>query len=132
MLLIFTQERIGYMDRPFKIYKFKTLNGDAGKWGAFLRKTGLDELPQVINILKGDMALVGPRPLTPQDHRVYRGFVLPCKPGITGWWQIHDRVQKHIRSYDMEYLNLRKKLGFWFDLYIMWRTIPLVLFGRHG
>jgi lipopolysaccharide/colanic/teichoic acid biosynthesis glycosyltransferase len=99
------------------------------KIGKLLRITGLDELPQIWNILKGDLVLVGPRPLTPQDHKKFRDFTLFVKPGITGWWQIHGRIQKTIRKFDLEYIE---KKSIWLDLYIIWKTIPLVIFGKHG
>ena len=99
------------------------------KIGKFLRQTGLDELPQIINILKGELVLVGPRPLTPQDHDRYRGFPLPIKPGITGWWQINGRKQKDIWLYDREYIHIK---SFLVDLYIIWKTIPLILLRKHG
>lgn len=131
MCMIFTQERVGYRGKSFMIYKFRTMDKDehVTKLGYWLRKTGLDELPQLWNILKGDLVLVGPRPLTPWDHDKFRGFELPVKPGMTGWWQIHGRVQADIRCKDVEYI-LRK--SWWLDLYIVWKTIPLVLLGRHG
>lgn len=104
-------------------------NENVTKIGKLLRTTGLDELPQVLNILRGELTLVGPRPLTPQDHKRFRGFTLKIKPGMTGWWQIHGREQKTIAVYDIDYIN-RKSI--WLDLYIIWKTIPLVLLGKHG
>lgn len=130
MSIIFTQERIGYKDKPFLIYKIRTMKcGKIIKLGKLLRKTGIDELPQIINLLKGDMVLVGPRPLIPREHKKFRGFTLPIKPGLTGWWQIHGRKQSMVRLYDLEYIE---KKSFLLDLYILWKTIPLILFGRHG
>ncbi len=131
MQLIFKQLRIGYKDKPFYIYKIRTMDNNENVlwWGKFLRETGLDELPQIWNILNGDIVLVGPRPLTPQDHDKYRNFSLPIKPGITGWWQIHGRVQKDIWLYDREYIQMKCWL---LDLYIIWKTIPLVIFKKHG
>ena len=129
--MIFKQKRIGYKDKPFWIYKIRTMdkNEEVTKIGRFLRRTGLDELPQIVNILKGELVLVGPRPLTPQDHDKFRGFPLPVKPGLTGWWQIHGRVQEHIAFLDLQYIQDKCWL---LDLYIMLKTIPLVLLGRHG
>ena len=129
--IIFKQLRVGYKDKLFYIYKFKTMDewGNISPFGRFLRQTGLDELPQLFNILKGDLTFVGPRPLIPREHNKFRGFTLPVKPGLTGWWQIHGRIQKEIRRYDLEYLQFK---SFWLDLYIMWKTIPLVVLKKHG
>lgn len=129
--VIFRQLRIGYKDNPFWIYKIRTMDneGNVTRIGKFFRITGLDELPQIINILKGDIVLIGPRPLTPQDHKKFRGFPLLIKPGLTGWWQIHGRIQEKIRQYDLEYIE---KKSLWLDLYIIWKTIPLILFAKHG
>ncbi|KKM03771.1 hypothetical protein LCGC14_1771050 [marine sediment metagenome] len=128
--LIYTQERIGYKDKVFIIYKIRTMTNDkVTKIGKFLRETGLDELPQIINIIKRDMVLVGPRPLTPQDHKKFRRFTLSVKPGITGWWQIHGRNQNDIFQYDRQYIRTK---SFWLDLYIILKTIPLVGLKRHG
>ena len=129
-MIIFKQERIGYKDKRFNIYKFKTMeNGKVTRIGHFLRERGLDELPQIVNILKGDIVLVGPRPLIPEEHYKFRGFELPVKPGITGWWQVNGRDQSMVWWYDKEYIRIK---SFWLDLYIIWRTIPLVLFRKHG
>lgn len=131
MSIIFKQERIGYKDRPFYIYKVRTMDkeDEVTKIGKFLRKTAIDEFPQILNILKGDLVLVGPRPLIPREHNKYRGFTLPIKPGLTGWWQIHGRKQDLIRLLDLEYIERK---SFWLDLYIILKTIPLVLMGKHG
>jgi len=104
--MIFKQERIGYLNRPFIIYKFATMdsNGNSNRWQMLLRQTGLDELPQIWNMLKGDIVLVGPRPLIPREHNKFRGFILPVKPGLTGWWQIHGRKQALIHELDLWYI----------------------------
>ena len=97
---IFTQIRPGYRNQPFKIYKFKTLidkkcknyksNKKFFKFGTFLRKSGIDEIPQLINILKGEMSFIGPRPLLMQ-YLEFKKFInhprSKCKPGITGFAQ---------------------------------------------
>ena len=134
MSIVFKQERIGYKGKPFYIYKFRTMdkNGKSTVFDNILRRTGLDELPQIWNIMKGDMVLVGPRPITPSDHEKFRRFPLPIKPGLTGWWQIHGRVQALIHKQDVEYFDMQYALGWWIDLYIIIKTIPLVLLGRHG
>ena len=94
--ILFTQTRLGYHRRPIRIYKFRSMNNDGitliGRW---IRATGLDEIPQFINILKGDMSLVGPRPLTQSDvtrlgwvnqHHTLRWNI---KPGVTGLAQLY-------------------------------------------
>lgn len=119
---IFDQERVGKDDKAFKIYKFRTMYEDARekpenyltqgqmdvwkreqkvdndsritKVGLVLRRTSLDELPQLWNVLKGQMSLVGPRPVTLPETFEFgeeRQEFLSCKPGITGWWQVTDR-----------------------------------------
>lgn len=88
--MLFTQTRIGKNGRPFTIYKFRTIPKNEvapNSWGRFLRKTKIDELPQIINILKGEMALVGPRPDIPgyADELIGEDrIILTVKPGITG------------------------------------------------
>ena len=103
----FFQERPGYKGKPFKIIKFKTMNEKKGpdgnllpdiqritKFGSFIRNTSIDELPQLINVLKGDMALIGPRPLLMQYLPLYSKEQMrrhDVRPGITGWAQCHGR-----------------------------------------
>ena len=135
----FFQERIGRGEKPFKIIKFKTMTDERGedgkllpdqqrltKVGRFVRSTSIDELPQIINILKGDMAFIGPRalPTTYQffftDEERIRHNV---RPGISGWAQINGRTsitwgQK--LKYDVEYV---KYLTLWFDVKIFFLTI---------
>ncbi len=99
--IIFYQERIGLDKKPFKILKFQTLvENIPTKTGKFLRKTGLDELPQFINVFKGDMSIVGPRALTNFDierlkwNSEYHKIRWNCKPGITGYAQIYGGQNK--------------------------------------
>jgi exopolysaccharide biosynthesis polyprenyl glycosylphosphotransferase len=103
------------------------------RMGTFLRKYSLDELPQIFNVLKGDMSLVGPRPLPieqveREDFRQLKR--LDVRPGITGLWQIRGRsdvsFQRLVR-WDIWYIN---NWSFWLDLHILWQTIPVVLKGR--
>jgi lipopolysaccharide/colanic/teichoic acid biosynthesis glycosyltransferase len=102
--------------------------------GGFLRRTSLDELPQLLNVLRGDMSLVGPRP--PLDYEVERyperAFGrFAGKPGITGWWQVSGRSElsfDEMIDLDLEYLMRR---SFWFNVEILARTLPVVL-GRKG
>ena len=102
--------------------------------GRFLRKTSLDELPQLVNVLKGEMSLVGPRMITPEEMDKYgkwRWNLLTVKPGITGLWQISGRsdvtYEERVRL-DMYYI---RNYTLWLDLLIMWRTLPAVM-GHRG
>ncbi len=141
--------------RPFLIYKFRSMyhqpdGADAQVWaqpgdprvtplGRFLRKTRLDELPQLFNVLRGDMNLVGPRPEQPEIFASLRetidGYAVRQRvpPGITGWAQVnhrYDRTLDDVRrkvEYDLEYISRRSLLT---DVDIMLRTVPTVLFGR--
>ncbi len=143
--------------RIFTIYKFRSMRADAEResgavWaakvdsrvtpvGRFLRKTRLDELPQLINVVLGDMNIVGPRPERPsifarlcEDIAEYPLRQL-ARPGITGWAQINqsydscvDDVRRKVR-YDLEYLERR---GVFEDLRIMVKTVPVMLFHRGG
>lgn len=105
--IFFFQERPGYKGKPFKIVKFKTMNERRGadgkllpdkqritKFGAFVRNTSLDELPQLWNVLKGDMSLIGPRPLLMEYLPLYSAEQMrrhDVRPGISGWAQCHGR-----------------------------------------
>lgn len=138
----FFQSRPGKHGRVFKIVKFKTMNdrtdlegnllSDADrltKVGAFVRKTSLDEIPQLFNVLKGDMSLIGPRPLLIQYLPLYNDFQKrrhEVRPGITGWAQVNGRnaiswEQKF--EYDVWYVN---NISFSLDLRIFFLTIKKV------
>ena len=147
--LFFVQKRIGVNLTFFKIYKFRSMKKNTPnvatnllinperyllKLGNFIRKTSLDELPNLINIVKGDMLFVGPRPaLYNQDDlmslRVAKG-VEKLKPGLTGWAQINGRddilVEKKVEL-EEEYLNKKSVL---FDLKIVIKTFTNVLFRK--
>ncbi|MFA6175007.1 MAG: sugar transferase [Phycisphaerae bacterium] len=142
---VFKQTRAGKNGKPFTFYKFRTMKPEVDPFGAspksgddprltkigiFLRKTSLDELPQLFNVLKGDMSLVGPRPLYVEqiaewnDEQKKRLFV---KPGLTGLAQINGRgeLTKEAKlAFDVEYV---KKASLLFDLKIIFITIWLVL-----
>ena len=143
----FFQLRPGKNDKIFKIIKFKTMNdkkesegnllSDAmrlTKVGAFVRKTSLDEIPQLINVIKGDMSLIGPRPLLPEYLPLYNDFQKrrhEVKPGITGWAQVNGRnliswQQKF--DYDIWYVE---NISFLLDCKIVFLTIKKV-FKREG
>lgn len=147
--VFFKQKRIGYNNSLFYIYKFRSMKNETPnvathlltnpdqyllKIGKFIRKTSLDELPNLINIIKGEMVFVGPRPaLYNQDDlmalRVAAG-VDKLKPGITGWAQINGRDEISIQdkvAFEVEYL---KKKSIFFDVQIILRTIISVLFSK--
>ncbi|MBA3695711.1 MAG: undecaprenyl-phosphate glucose phosphotransferase [Methylotenera sp.] len=154
--IIFKQRRYGLDGREILVYKFRSMTvcEDGGqvkqatkndqrvtKFGAFLRKTSLDELPQFINVLQGRMSVVGPRPHAVSHNEMYRklikGYMIrhKVKPGITGWAQINglrgetetlDKMKSRI-DYDLDYLrNWSPKL----DMYIVLKTISVVLAGE--
>ena len=145
--VFFRQERVGLRGRRFRIWKFRTMvvnAEDIGKGyipegsdlvtkiGAFLRRSSLDEVPQVLNIVAGEMSFVGPRPTIPSQVERYtaeqRGRLL-VKPGVLGWAQLHGRDSlpwsKRIQ-YDLEYVE---RASLQFDAEIIWRTVPMVLRG---
>jgi lipopolysaccharide/colanic/teichoic acid biosynthesis glycosyltransferase len=157
--VFFVQERIGINKRRFRVYKFRTMVPDAEKKqaeleslnevsgpvfkikkdpritpiGRILRKLSIDEVPQLFNVLKGDMSLVGPRPLPIRD---YNGFSedwhrrrFSVRPGITCLWQINGRGSIPFEKWmelDMEYID---KWSLWLDLKILAKTFPSVLRG---
>lgn len=141
--VIFFQFRPGLYGKVFKMYKFRSmldLKGDDGKqlpdefrmtkFGAFLRSSSLDELPGLWNILKGDMSLVGPRPLLVDylplynEHQARRHMV---RPGLTGWAQVNGRNSlswEHKFDLDVWYVDNR---SFWLDVKILFLTVKKVL-----
>jgi exopolysaccharide biosynthesis polyprenyl glycosylphosphotransferase len=143
--VFFAQERVGYKGKKFKIIKFRTMYQDVPKYalsprdptdpritrvGKFLRRWSIDELPQMINVLKGDMSFVGPRPEMPQIVEQYKPWQrkrLDVRPGLTGLWQILGRKELPLESnlqYDFVYLRNR---SFAFDLTMVMKTIPALL-----
>lgn len=141
--IIFKQKRIGKRKKYFTIYKFRTMrsdtpkdmpthmlknaNGCITKVGSILRKTSLDELPQLVNILRGDMSIIGPRPaLWNQDDLVEerdKYHANDIRPGLTGWAQVNGRDELEIpvkAKYDGEYIE---KVSLWFDIKIFFKTI---------
>lgn len=158
--VIFWQKRCGKDGKDFKMLKFRTMIKGAEdiqyslipkkevdgpmfkiakdpritRIGGFLRKSSLDELPQLINVLKGKMSLVGPRPLVMDEmkfNRSWRDIRLKIKPGITGLWQVHGRSKGPFHDwiqYDIHYV---KNQSLWMDIKIMIKTISVV-FTRFG
>ena len=148
--VFYKQQRVGKDGKVFTLYKFRTMVRDAEKElgpvlasrgdprvtkvGRILRATRLDELPQLLNVLRGDMSLVGPRPERPhfvKQHKALHELRLAVKPGLTGLAQIrsfYDLKPKHKIKYD--YLYIQKR-SFLLNLYILFLTIPAVL-SRKG
>ena len=156
---IYRQRRIGQDGRPFTLYKFRSMYADAEarlaeirvhneldgpvfkmrkdpritRVGAFLRRTSLDELPQLLNVLRGDMSMVGPRPPLPDEVANYRpgdSIRLSVKPGLTCLWQIRGRSTVSFETwmdYDREYV---RELSLSLDLSILVRTVWAVLSCR--
>lgn len=145
--ILFRQKRVGIHKTHFNILKFRTMRIDTPKdipthmladpeqyitrVGKFLRKTSLDELPQMINILKGDMSIIGPRPALWNQYDLIeardRYGANDIAPGLTGWAQINGRDELEIpvkAKLDGEYV---KRLSFWFDCICFWGTILSVV-----
>ncbi len=139
----FVQLRPGLHQKIFKIIKFKTMNNkkdadgnllsDAERlttWGAFVRKTSLDEIPQLINVLKGDMSIIGPRPLLTNYLHLYSDFQNrrhEVKPGITGWAQVNGRnAISWDKKFELDVYYVRH-CSFWLDLHILFKTVSKVI-----
>jgi len=155
--VIFRQERIGYRGKRFVCFKFRTMKagsdvgihkqyldhlinsdvpmtkmdsqGDARlvPMGRFLRATGLDELPQIINVLRGEMSLVGPRPCIPYEYEQYLPWQkqrFNAMPGLTGLWQVSGKNKTTFNQ--MIYLDIAyaQNMSFWLDVVVMLKTIP--------
>ena len=139
----FTQERPGKDAKIFKVIKFKSMTDERDaegkllpdaqrltKVGRFVRSTSIDELPQLINVLKGDMALIGPRPLTPVYLELYNDFQrrrMEVRPGITGWAQVNGRNHCKLSKkfeYDVWYVD---NVSLVVDIKILWLTVMNVL-----
>ena len=109
--------------------------GAVTRVGRYLRKYSLDELPQLINVLKGDMSLVGPRPSLPYEyerHKEWHKRRLDVRPGMTGLWQVVARSKTSFDEQailDIYYIDHRT---IWFDIEILLKTVPVVLSGRGG
>ena len=141
---IYKQKRPGLNNKIFILYKFKTLletNKNISekkrqtKFGNFLRKTGLDELPQLFNILQNDMSLVGPRPLLVEYLKKYSDYEKKrhlVKPGITGLAQVNYensglKSWKKSIKFDIEYTS---KISFSLDIYIIFKTLKMILINK--
>jgi len=154
--VIFSQERMGFKGKVFKMYKFRSMVCNAEQLlkdiesknevsghmfkirndprvtrvGRFIRKTSIDELPQLFNVLKGDMSIVGPRPPIAREvikYDKWHNLRMSVKPGLTGLWQISGRnnvgFEEMVRL-DLKYIRER---GFWYDIKIIFKTIPVLM-----
>ena len=163
--VFYLHERVGLGGKLFKLIKFRTMCPNADRlleeilrdnphlrseWernfklkddprvtrvGRFLRKTSLDELPQFINVLKGDMSVVGPRPVVPEELEKYYGdkaeYYISVKPGITGYWQVEARsdVCDYRERVEMDVWYV-KNMSFWLDMKIIAKTVWVMLTGK--
>jgi len=143
--ILYKQKRVGKNGKIFTLYKFRTMMNNAEEstgpvWaarddarvtpiGRFLRQTRLDEFPQLLNVLRGDMSLVGPRPerlYFVRQHKALRGIRLAVKPGLTGLAQIrsfYNLKPDHKIKYDYIYIQKR---GLLLNLYILLKTVPII------
>jgi exopolysaccharide biosynthesis polyprenyl glycosylphosphotransferase len=157
--VFFLQERIGEQGRRFKMIKFRSMYQDAERrWhevakrdeqgnlihkmeddprvtriGRRLRRTSLDELPQLINVLRGEMSLVGPRPEMPYiaaEYQPWQWQRFRVPPGITGWWQVNGRSDKPMHMHTEDDLYYIQNYSFWLDLRILFKTLIVVWRGQ--
>lgn len=157
--IFFVQERAGLHGRPFRMLKFRTMKpgselqqaalrdvnemtGPVFKLrddprvtplGRFLRRTSLDELPQLFNVLSGSMSLVGPRPLPLSEQAAIHGWQrrrLTMKPGLTCLWQVSGRSDTDFVDWMLLDLKYIQDWSLWLDLVVLLKTVPVVLFGR--
>lgn len=158
--IIFKHKRIGKKGKPIALYKFRSMVNDAEaaikrftpeqreeweknfklendpritKIGAFLRKTSLDELPQLLNIIRGDLSVVGPRPVIGEELELYgenKGKFLSATPGLTGYWQAYARSDcSYEQRIEME-LYYVENASFWWDIKIIFATVGAVLCAK--
>jgi lipopolysaccharide/colanic/teichoic acid biosynthesis glycosyltransferase len=157
--VLFRQERVGRRGRRFNVYKFRTMVADAEdrlidlahtneadgplfklrfdprvtRVGRLLRKLSLDELPQFLNVLKGEMSLVGPRPALPREVTQWGPELferLRVQPGITGMWQVNGRSNSSFSEYQRWDLYYVDNWSIWRDLAILAKTVPVVLSSK--
>ncbi len=157
--IILKQERVGENGQIFKVYKFRSMVQDADKMldqvitrtedgkiihkrkddprvtrvGRFIRRTSLDELPQLFNVLKGEMSMVGPRPELPfivENYETWQHKRFAVPPGITGWWQISGRSDKPMHLHTEDDLYYISHYSPWLDIQILIKTIGVVLRGK--
>jgi exopolysaccharide biosynthesis polyprenyl glycosylphosphotransferase len=155
---LFRQERVGQHNRRFTMLKFRTMYVDAEqrarevavkttdglvhkrrddpritRVGRFLRRTSLDELPQLINVARGDMSVVGPRPELPwivEKYRAWQYRRLQVPQGITGWWQVHGRSDRVLHLHTQDDIYYVRNFSLWLDVKILLLTVKAIVTGR--
>jgi lipopolysaccharide/colanic/teichoic acid biosynthesis glycosyltransferase len=157
--VLFKQERVGYLGKTFTLWKFRTMKKDADNslhlthtyefikhdktmkkldeedlriipFGKFMRRTGLDELPQLFNVLRGEMSLIGPRPCTPYEASQYLNWQykrFDTAPGITGLWQVSGKNRTTFNEMMRFDITYAKKKTFLMDLKILFKTFPVII-----
>jgi lipopolysaccharide/colanic/teichoic acid biosynthesis glycosyltransferase len=158
--VFYRQRRIGYRGKQFMLFKFRTMYVNAETrshedyfaslvraevpmikldaagdprlipWARFLRASGLDELPQIFNVLRGDMSLVGPRPCLPSEfnrYEVWQQGRVNAPPGLTGYWQVNGKNKTTFNQMVFMDLFYVDKMSIWFDLAIISKTIPVLI-----
>jgi len=157
--IFYRQERIGFHGKRFMIFKLRTMKVNADTrtheeyfaslmrsdspmrkldssgdsrlipWGRFLRACGLDELPQVFNVLRGDMSLVGPRPCTPHEFERYQPWEkqrVNAAPGLTGYWQVNGKNKTTFQQMIAMDIFYMRNMSLWLDLNIILKTVPVL------
>ena len=158
--VLFIQTRIGKNGKPFSMYKFRSMVTNAEelleelkdknelsgpvfkmkedpritKIGRFIRKTSIDEIPQLMNVLMGDMSIVGPRPPLPREVEQYNEFQMQrlcVKPGLTCYWQIsgRDKISDFDERVELDLRYIRERT-LWVDILIIFKTIPAILSSK--
>lgn len=163
--VLFCQERVGYRGRRFKCLKFRSMKvnvetqsheshferlvqtnspmtkldvaGDSRliPWGRLLRATCLDELPQIFNVLRGEMSIVGPRPCTPKEFRLYESWQqerVDAPPGLTGYWQVHGKNRTTFNEMIEMDMHYARHMCIWLDIAIIFGTIPAIIGQVYG
>jgi exopolysaccharide production protein ExoY len=158
--IFYRQERVGYRAKRFRMSKFRTMkvnvetvsherhlerlmqancpmtkldafgDGRIIRGGRILRATGLDELPQLFDVLRGEMSLVGPRPCTPQEFQLYEGWQrerLNAPPGLTGYWQVSGKNKTTFTEMVNMDIFYARNMSVWLDLAIILKTLPAVV-----
>ena len=139
----FLHSRAGWHNKIFKVIKFKTMTDERDaegnllpdgqrltKVGRFVRSTSLDELPQLFNVLKGDLSMVGPRPILPQESKFNRNktaLLHSVKSGVTGLWQVSGRSNLSFEERIELELFYAQNWSFWLDIKILFKTVAVVL-----